>query len=320
MFGFWRGSTKFRIYITASTFHNVRLALWLSDNADNATEYENSYYQIIDIQGDTETEFTIPYTPKYFANRADDGSSFGVWAKVLSWSQPDMALSCPIHLNVYKAAASDIEYAGQFDLGFNPDHNPRADFVKEFPGFHPSFTAYSCEGLNFGEKVESIRECLHRYHPYGVLGTSYVYDINPISGYFYGIEMWAFFYRFWRGSTRYKVLLRDSRYIECVRFSNNLNNFACTYLSSPTNPVVEFECPYYFRDAFQHTSASSNNYINCSTCTEKYYMKAAGDDFSFHFLRPFPSGVFTGPTVATGGLRGLMTWCTAGTPINVHQV
>jgi len=200
---------------------------------------------------------------------------------------------------------------------FVPAHNPRADFAKEFPGIHSSVTGYSTGNMLYGEKYESLRDMGHRYFAYySGPGPDPLYKGTITSGAFYGIEMLGLFFRFYRGSIRIRYLLRDTRYVHCMSLADTGVNIAGTYLSAPTNPLIEAEVPYYYGDLFQSVGADSNLKMYHSGNADTFMFKSMGDDFSFHFLRALPLGDFVN-TATTFGLNGLIGWTAAGNPTTV---
>jgi len=312
-FAYGWGSIKVKVYIEASIFHSIRAVVYLDpDNGVGGSVWENCYHTVIDIQGSCEFEWTIPYVDQNIVRRYDDGQTTGLLIKFLTWSQPDMALTTPIYINTYVAAASDFEVGGYYDNyiipDFIPQSNPRADFSRSFQPFHPTMKAYDTSNLVIGEKYRTVREVIHRYQPYynpGVAapasGTMYAYDssggLPQPNQKFLGLEKWGQIYRFWRGSIRVKVHIRGH--------NNDMPNLGVVSLidqkgwymlggtfTNTTNKCAEVEVPYYNDMLFLQTTNTKNDLIGASlrlTIPQKWNIflgKAAGDDFSFHFLRP----------------------------------
>jgi hypothetical protein len=316
-FGCWSGSYKLKLYIVASQFHNVKLVFWLTNNGSSDSVWENAYHQVVDVQGDTEVDMTIPFLDQKFMTTTSTGTNYGIWCRLLAWSSPNAAASCPIFINVYKSAGADFNLAVPLDLGFTPTHNPRADFAKEFPMLHPSMTGFSTDGLVIGEKVSSLRDLLHRFTPYGPSGGDYHYNPPVSATLCQGYEMWGNFFRFYRGSVRMKFLIQDSRYMQSLLYLTPFGASNATYLSTPTNPVLEAELPYYSTQSFQHTTSAFQSAFPSGGCPT-YLFKSVGDDFSFHFLRAFPSGNFATPV--SRGIAGLGTFSATTNVINTHAV
>lgn len=322
-FTYWHGSYKIKVYITASKFHSVKLAFWYTDDpTGTSTDYESCYNTVVDVQGDTEVEFTMAYAGQAPATPTNAGSTFGLACKVVSWSQPVPAVSAPVFLSVYKAAASDFRLGAISDKQFIIQSNPRADFAKDFPSFQEGMKAYNCEGVLWGEEYVSVREIVHRWMPYSA-ATSTAYSWFPGAGAVpaLGVEMWAQFYRFRRGSMRSRYLNRDSRFITAVKRNVNTFPLQATTLSCPTNPLIEYETPYYSAYYYEETGTASAQDTTLSSAAGSgglYQYKSAGDDISFHFIKAYPTGTLSTPT--TYGIAGLLTWATSTVAINTHAV
>lgn len=344
-FHYSRGSYKVKVYFTASLFHTVKGVLWFADSLDTASYWNACYHKVIDIQGDTSVEFTIPYASKYLSESDDAASGWGVYFQIISWSVPVPSVAPPIYLNVYKAAADDFELGGLMDVTFQPSsgvehiadfevhNNPREDFSKPFPMFQDSMTGYQTDGFILGEKYTSVREIVHRYSAYyATTADQPVYNFGVVAtGRFIGFEMWSLFYRFWRGSVRYKFFSPDYRYVSSVFMWDSDTNkyYPGTYISSPSNPVIECEAPYYSKYVMHNVGTISGLRVGSYTSTNgdasvvpKFLFKSAGDDMSFHFIRALPLGTIV-PN-STGGNSGTAAFSsylsTFGTPYKVTQV
>jgi hypothetical protein len=291
-FAFWSGSFKFKIYFTASQFHNIRAVLWIQYGAGAEGEWVNCYHRVVEISGDVEIEFTVPYLSREVVSSIVDGQF--IWFKILSWSQPDPALTCPLYLNVYKAAGPDMRFGMLQETTWTLQSNPRADFQKEFPMFQPSMRSYLHEGFVFGERYESLREILARYHALSATTVESLVVWDPITG-TTTPEKWAYLFRFYRGSMRFKLMLAKgstetrAAYLTVPNLSGNLQGFT---LSSSLNPVIEVEAPYYHPQFFERADTNSAaDYalqISAKTGEGVFVSKAMGDDFSLFFLRYRP--------------------------------
>lgn len=307
-FSYANGSRKFKIYATASLFHSVRVVFWLNHEATkNDDRWENCYHKVMDIQGDAEMEWTIPYMGAHFARTTEDVSDMHLYCKVLSWNQPDLAQNCPVYLNVYKAGASDFQFYGYLDKVIT-EANPRADFATPFEFFSDKMTTYGTTNLTAGEKVTSLRELIHQYHPYTNLGVSdrkKAYAPEAVGGKFGGIEKFGQFFFFYRGSMRVRLLVKAANAFEMIFTSigpEHTKNINTLSFSTNMNPIIGAEIPYYDRDPFRPTN------VNDDVLTRQYYrysgsnhylLKAAGDDFSFFFLKPLaPTSVIETPATA----------------------
>jgi len=312
-FAYANGSRKFKIYATASLFHSVRVVFWLNhDSYANDDRWENCYHKVMDIQGDAEMEWTIPYLGSHFARTTSDTADMHLYCKVLSWNQPDLAQSCPVYLNVYKAGDTDFQFYGYLDKIIT-EANPRADFATPFEFFAEGMKTYGTTNLTAGEKVTSLRELIHQYHPYTNTASAdrkLVYDPNPIGGKFGGIEKFGQFFFFYRGSVRVRFLVKTANVFEMmftsigVEHSQNVNTFA---FSSNINPIIGAEIP--FRPTSANDDPSSRQYFRY-TGANHFLLKAAGDDFSFFYLKPLGSTYDVEPpaTAHEFSIRDLEEW------------
>jgi len=302
-------------------------------------KWQDCYHKVVDILGDTEVDMTLPYTSSVLVrtnpnDTSVDDPSMYLWMRVVSYSQPQTAVNTPIYFNVYLSAASDFKVYMPLDkivavtgmptqlaseaLEYEPHSNPRVDFSKSFDPIHPSIQGFEHEGLVMGERIRSYRDLVHRYCPirsFDPLADTNIYEGGGNFGpYGYlGLEMYGLIFQFWRGSIRFKLL----------QFNNNLNSVSVTHqplstaicgttLSSGVNPLLEFEVPYYHPFMYQHTSGSTALTFRGSGAHNMYLVKAAGDDFSFHFLCPPPT--YSLPYNGNCGMLGLSNFLTSSQP------
>lgn len=292
--------------------------------ASTTTRWEDCYHRIVDVQGDTDVDILVPWLKQGLVDfSSTTGDGLKLYVTILSWSQPDTAITCPIYFNVYKAAHTDYKWFELLDKGYQVDasapglvedyveleSNPRLDFAKDFQPIHESIVGFTHDGYIGGEEYKSLRQIVHRYQPYykqnATLNSPNLFDNAGTSFpaapnvYFMGIEAYAQIFSFWRGSIRIKMLQRNTQKCQALifdRVTDAINMHAVT-ISSPTNPVLEATVPYYYQDMFKSTrrGANVNNNIKwvVSQMAEEYFLlKAFGDDASLHFLTAPPSGFY----------------------------
>lgn len=304
-FYYYAGSYKVKIYITASLMHNVRLVFYLADTA-YGTDWQQCYHRIVDVKGDCEVDFMVPYCGQNVMNSTNtETSGFSLVVQVLAWSVPEPSLTLPIYLTVYKAGGSDFRFGAQMDTqfvctsrnihdDFHCQSNPREDFNKDFEPFHPSFKGYSTRNLVMGEEFVTLREIIHRYFPYTTTpadGSIPIYQTSRrVSGNAYhGLEYWGSLFRFWRGSIRFKFVQRAGYHdgsvvvkIAGIPIYGLMQNVAT---SLEATSVIQGEVPYYANTFMCDTTLLPNDSITLNFDDQpRYYFKSAGDDFSFHFL------------------------------------
>lgn len=312
-FNYWSGSYKFKIYITASNMHSIKGVFYLSDSPET-DQWENCYHKVVDIQGDTEVMFSIPYTSPLVVSRVTN-NDYDVYFRILSWSQASGA-SSPITLNVYKAGGSDFRFGALREMEFQVQSNPRKDFAHNFEPLHPSMTGYIPENIVFGEEYTTIREIIHRYFAYGATNSTLCPHYRGIGtsavNVYTGVELFGLLYRFWRGSMRWKFIQKDTNVRIFLPYLNGSDVATNTKLvsavfSSSANPVAECSLPYYDNILFHTTRPANDTGMGVWTDIRagQYETKAAGDDFSFHFLcgPPFGSLVRCRDTYGTRNLR-----------------
>lgn len=313
MFLYVSGSKKVKIYITASLYHSARFVLYLSDSTTSAN-WQNCYHMIIDVQGDTEVEFTLPYTSASIAfDTSGDSNQITLQCFPLSWSQPDDIVDAPIYFNVYTAAANDIEFGGLVEQFFETQSCPRADFAQVFPPFHESMLSYSPVNMLYGEKYTTLRQVIHKYQAIAAVGyyNNYKQAVyggggNVKLGWYTGLELIGNAFHFWRGSIRYKIVTPGLNPTG-MWVTKGTKILSGTAIASTVNQVQEIEVPYYYNQLYLDTSDYSDIVLNFNATYSienplSYMFSAAGDDFSFHFqCFPRPDLGFE-PAPTAGGI------------------
>lgn len=288
------GSRKVKIYVCASLFHSARFVLYLSDNSTSAI-WQNCYHMIVDVQGETEVEFTLPYSSSNLSTSTPgtgETTQFALLCFPLSWSQPDDTVTAPIYFNVYTAAANDIEFGGLIENVMEVQSCPVADFAMDFKPFHPTMLSYTPVNVIYGEKYTTIREMVHKYQ--ALCSTSnvafklaaYSGGGNLSLGAWVGLEAIGLIFHFWRGSTRFKVLTPGVNPLGLWVKKNNVV-LSGTAISCSVNQVQEIEIPFYQQVFYLDTADYSDTVLYFPTVPNgkpvSYMFSAAGDDFSFHF-------------------------------------
>lgn len=294
-FQYWSGSTKLKVYITASQFHTVRMVFWLQDNL-TAREWADCYHQIVEIQGDTEVSFTIPYVSTQYAVNSTD-EDWEIHAAVLSFSQPDPSLNTPIYLNVYEAAGPDFQFYLEKDNQWAPTSQPREDFSQIFAPLHPTMKEFHTEGVHMGEKITSLREIVHRDHPYFPVTSTTSLDPwirTTTSGRYLSIEKYGCLFAFYRGSLRMKLVNKPNQ--RGAAYVSGQTSCVSAALSYQNNPMVDLTIPFYTTYAFLPCRTTDATLqvprVFLDPLVDWFLMKSTGDDFSFVFVQPPPVGDF----------------------------
>jgi hypothetical protein len=324
-FGFTSGSYKFKVYIIASQMHSARLVFYLATT--EASNYEDCYHRIIDVQGDTSFEMTVPYCNNTFSRDTYGGTDtpYNIYCTVLSYSQPTPAVDTPIWVNVYKAGASDFRFGQLLDVCYQPtlsvgpvrtQSNPRKDFAKPFECFHPSMKQFDPADLVYPEEYTTIREIIHRMYPYQIVpggNIDYTYNGFPVDN-VVGLEFWGLLYRFWRGSIRVQYLKSSSAGQVAIKGVTLLRT-DLTGIAPAINipgidtcftdkPSLEAEIPWFSYLAYNGTTKVNvpTYATRVADLTENtsFLCKSGGDDFSFLFLCPPPPGMVQFTQLAGG--------------------
>jgi len=231
---------------------------------------------------------------------------------------------------VYKAGGSDFRFGVLMDNAFtctsrNLDDfhcqsNPRVDFNKDFEPIHPSCTGYLTSNLVMGEEIKTLREILHRYHPYFqtiASGSAPVYytQARTSTTIFNGIEYWGLLFRFWRGSIRFKFIQNFQRVDGSVILKRNGATVSGTIINLNTpgaTSVIQCEVPHYNNELFSDTQVAANSVLSLYFDNQpRFMMKSTGDDFSYHFLCGLNNlGTFSNfsSTNTSRGLLGLQDY------------
>lgn len=311
LFFYTSGSYKFKIYITSSSMFAVRMVFFLGRTADD--NYNDSYFRVIDFQGDTEVEIMVPYTDQLVTRTLVDANDFGLYAQVLSWSQADASADCRITLNTYKAGAEDFRVGTMVDKTFTCQHNPQEDFNKPFEPLHPSMTGYVPANVVLGEEYTTLRQMIHRFIPISqTSGTTLSLDIQNYTRttgtLIQGFNILALFFRFWRGSIRFKFLENGANHRGVLYMTVDGTVVHGVTMSNQNLFSRECEVPYYTNMLFNPTDEAPAHVIKLNTTvsgTNLYECTACGDDFSFHWKFPPPQSFLTGALAATASTRGV---------------
>lgn len=313
-FNYWSGSYKYKLYFTASKMQAAKFVVFISDSSV-FTDWQGCYHSVVDVQGDTEFDFTVPYLRHNVVSATAATSNFAVWIKVLSWSQPDPALNTPISIAVYKACGSDFRVGSQLETELIVQSNPRADFKANFAPFHPSMTGYSTSGIVLGEEFRSLREVVHRDTPLITVttGSTRVWNDTYVAlDVKAGPEFWGAMYRFRRGTIRFKVVNKIANAsVSCAFFTDGTKIVVGNISAHSANPVIDAEMPYYdshiMRATFPNALNQQTRFLNWDTKNSRYLFKACGDDFSFHWL--FPPLLQPALPDVLRGSSGYRTYC-----------
>lgn len=327
------GSIKVMLNISAAATHSARFVIYLNTQPTN---WAQCYHMVVDIQGDTIVKLTLPYCSNKMAQDETVSSPMYLYIANLSYSQAQTTVDTPIYINVYAAMADDFRLyaptervitlnnvaaqamAAAEDV-FQVESNPRLIFQEAFDPIHPSVTGFAHSGFICGEEIRTYRDFIHRYSPIRSLtGTWFSVYEGPgnlgATG-FVGLEKLGLIFRYWRGSVRFKLIQSDD-YIRAFALRSDTNPatnpyFSGVTFSSSNNPLLEATAPYYSDKLFLSTTENSQlqgKFQSPDAANRGVFMlKAGGDDFSFHFLQPWPEYSYPGQTFySTVGLMNFI--------------
>jgi len=326
------GSYKIMCYFASNPSIKSRGVIYLTNTLSTDFAWETAYHQVVDIQGDTIVNMTIPYLDAQFYQQQND--SVFLAFRPLSYSAP-FDVSPFIHINVFKAAASDFRFFGLVETNYKLKMetvismcNVREHFTKDFAYLHPSMKTYIPSKIGFGEEYKTLRDIIHKDYFYGetiapgndqtipafaqcMPGNQFTDFPGTYTYVAQGLEYWGLFYKFFRGSVRLRVVApqNPNDTFAGQMYSYGSQPFYC--ISSEVNPQLSVTLPYrsqfpYFK-TFMTVDQPGGVYslgftsYNCPTSETnpkvgmRGYFKAGGDDFSFHLLRLPPRGYYITP-------------------------
>lgn len=312
----WSGTHKVKIYITASIFHSCRYVLYYATSA--ASDWQQCYHTIVEVQGSTEVDLELPYFPQSFVGTGVTTERvWDLYCAELTFSQPDNSIALPVYFNVYKAGSTDFKVFGPKDVQYLVQSAPREDFTKPFTKLHGSMEGYGHKGFVYGEEMVTWREYMHRLWPLYAVTTvaSRILQYGDNSGQVcMGTEFIMLFYRYWRGSVRFKLLNLKAAtgYNSLFQSVPTMGLVPGAGLSNPNMNSCELEMPYYSPALFDmvHSNQVYPREYATSGTNSKFLFKGAGDDFSLHWLMLPPPGtvVLNTPGSSIYGYAGLQSY------------
>ncbi|APG77911.1 hypothetical protein [Changjiang crawfish virus 4] len=299
------GSFKYKIYIAAGLFQAIRLVFYLCPDQYDSTEWENCYHKVVDVQGDTEVEFKLPYMNPYVAESTRLPTQTPcVWVRILGWSTPNPSVPAPITLTVYKAGDKDMQFGCPLEKYVKLESNPRADFAQDFEFMDFHMKNYKHQGVLFGETIESIRDLIHRLAPQYTVAPNANFrpyltsGVGSTPGNYYHLEMWGVLFKFYRGSIRLAIHGKKNTAVSAMTIKlPSYPGYAEMWLpfakmSDKNQGLMQIEIPWYSDKPYQPTIPSTYNNegfpveVRYSSVETAFLFKGAGDDFSFGYLMP----------------------------------
>jgi len=337
---YWHGSHKFKCYIVAGIFQNVRFVFYWATSV--SADPQLVYHRNVEVQGTTEVEIMLPYsaqgygTPSYVPSGGAI-EPFNLYCAITGWSESVGAVSVPVTILTYKAMCEDAVFAMPMDMQytntssqdyFTKDSNilweegycenqssPRMDFNHAFEPIHPSVTGFGHHGMVYAETAETLSTYTKRVLPMIKKTAAYSQQLMLVNrgstAVNTHINMYALMYRFWRGAMNVKEYYLTYTSIGSIyafyAYQSNNPCYLGAQMSNPNDSSVSATIPYHSPVLFDVTSASAAicdrrfGRINASTT---YLAQGTGDDFSFSWLVLPPAGSYSAITSTTVGTRG----------------
>jgi len=203
MFRYWRGSMDFRVHFICSKFVVCRVRItWIPDNTSIATDTSGGgdfVSRIVDISGETITDFKIPYLQNQLWSHCalqylNPNVPFQNGRIHIHMVHPvtftDVTADSTVYYNIWQANGEDMRFAcptpmwtaispavivmdrmsgnkaeeTRFHAQMGTEYiSMREAFKKSFPTILPC-TSYIEKGLTMGEEIQDFATYYHRYH------------------------------------------------------------------------------------------------------------------------------------------------------------
>lgn len=146
-FALWRGTMRYKIYFICSSFHTARVKIAFVPRANAAKVLPtavNSMSQLVDVQGPTSVEFSVPFL--WHLPYAEQSIGAITMAMVNPPPTVGDVANPPVFCIVYAAMGADASFQDISPFRYIPDTEvviaaaeacPREDFAKAFPAIAP---------------------------------------------------------------------------------------------------------------------------------------------------------------------------------------
>lgn len=318
-FSYWRGSIKFLLHFVSSAFYSARFQIYYSNGAVSSPNGD-LLQTVIDVKGDTFTEFTVPYLfPNYWQPLADNSYAPALVVRMIT---PIVGSSLPstptIYLNVFRAGGEDTQFSLLGNAAYLPyDYdNPvtaQSSINSRFKQVFPSLI----EGSNMSQELKSvmseqigtIKDCTMRASSINANVTAF--DYPSVTGETSDTQLlsrepfnyWSSVFAFWRGGRRIRQYYgspfggtaptaRVSTPSDLTTFGNTQFPVALdTTMTFPTWEVPWYHTsPYFFVPSYGGIDLSQVPPVNLVLgATFPITIISGSDDFEYLFVTPpFP--------------------------------
>jgi hypothetical protein len=287
----WRGSIKYLIYVATSSYTSARLRITYQPNLEAVASVPNggeAPSMIVEIQGDTVIEFTVPYVQQAAYQPVDRHTSDaavvysnGALHFSLVNSTRTSGSTDTIYFNVFRAAGEDFEFNDPV-VKITPNCDYAVNFKKQFPSIVPDSQDVALDNLLKPNKFAGVTDYV-KVRPsdptqsnsavtttFDFLSTNFTNYLAP--------------FRFWRGGLIFYVSPYAAPSLTIQHDSGNsqlLKHYEATS-SLPTQSavVVPFSCNYRYRIIGSSLTGGKHRiaYYNASSSNVALSVGAA-DDF-----------------------------------------
>lgn len=252
-YSMYKGGIKFKVQFWSTQMVTCRVAIVMVENGqsyDMPSSLSDAPIRIIDIEGDCEVDFTVPYVwPTPYRSRTV-GPPFMLQMYVLN---PVSSLTgdMDIGFTVWRAFADDFQ--AQFpELWFTAEPQlaggqgyVNEQFKEKFDPLAYGATGFADAGWTADEQVYDVRAILKRPLLADMVQGADQYKYDPwktlyqsqIQGVHHPYLYWLLAYNYFRGSIRSHWVTRSPSYQEVGK--------AAVPLSNTSQPFEEFELPWY---------------------------------------------------------------------------
>lgn len=310
MFQYWRGGIKVKLELACSTFFSsrIRIVYAANDNLSGIPLFDqgNVISQIVDVRGDTNVTFTVPYLAATRWLRYNENPGFIEIYLINELVAPDPALTNTVSGIIWAAAADDF----QCQLIYNrctPTALPEAklkkqivsqgaivdDFSAPFEGIAGPTGGVIDKSTCDSEQIYSWEAWVKRYVLDATATGSYGIQFEPVALSSLCIPFLLF--NFARGSPRVVVVpdanlqpLFVNRGV--IGHGGYIPRFCTTTGSSAGMAYTQFECPWFSKWPYaSQLTASFNPQLESFYTTiysdSKLY-RSYGEDIEFGWLLP----------------------------------
>jgi hypothetical protein len=311
LFEYWRGDIKYKLFFYTSMFITCRFRLsvvWTTDAIDD-TNYGDIISTIIDVKGDTEYEFTIPYCWPTMWRRVGDHSTaaYDFPRLILQPIVEPVGLSIAddpiIYCAVWRAAGENFQWSQLIepvrtpsypDLPAVSESDVKAQFRKPFPYIIEGCKSIVEDGFCTPEHPNTVNEIQRRFYP----RSAAEFYPDPAN---FPLSPWQYLnsiFRYFRGSVNFKDFVASGIVSLDPNASGQINFARGGYVANSGSSGVFLQVPYYQKlpflpvrvpdqplpNGFPAAEVTSNTRFVSSGFSVAHRFISAGDDFQLGYV------------------------------------